>query len=46
MKREEILPFMTTWTELEGTMLSEIERQIMHDLAYTWHLKTGGGESS
>ena len=36
IKRNEILPFATTWMELEGIMLSEIsqirERQLSYDL--------------
>ena len=32
---------VTTWMDLEGTMLSEIsrERQILYDLTYMWNLK-------
>ena len=33
IKRNEILPFVTTWMELEGIMLSKIrERQLSYDL--------------
>ena len=38
IKKNEILPFATTWMELEGIMLSRIrERQISYD--YT-HMRT------
>ena len=38
IKRDEILPFATTWMELEGIMLSEIrERQKSYDFT---HMKT------
>ena len=40
-KKGEILPFVITWMLLEGIMLTEIgrERQILHDITYTWNLK-------
>ena len=31
----ENLPFVSTWMELEGIMLSEM----MHDITYMWNLK-------
>ena len=40
IKKKEILPFATTWVDLEGIMLSEIsqaERDILDDLM--WNLK-------
>ena len=38
IKKNEILPFATTWVELEGIMLSEIrERQISYDFT---HMRT------
>ena len=40
--KNDILPFETTWMELEDIMLSEIsqrERQILHDFTYIWNLK-------
>ena len=43
-KRKEILPFATTWMDIEGIMLSEIsqteKRQILYNLTYVWNLKT------
>ena len=42
IKKSEILPFATTWMDLEGIMLSEIsqtgKRQIPHDFTYMWNL--------
>ena len=42
IKRNEILPFAATWTDLEITIRSEVksnrERQI-YDITYTWNLK-------
>ena len=35
IKKNEILPFATTWMELQGIMLSEIrERQIPYDFTH------------
>ena len=44
IKKNEILPSATTWMNLEGIMLSEInkwdrERQIVYDATYMWNLK-------
>ena len=42
IKKDEILPFATTWMDLKGIMLSEInqrERQILYDVTYMWNLK-------
>lgn len=41
-ERNEILPVVTTWMDLEDTMLSErsqAERQISHNFYYMWNLK-------
>ena len=43
IKKNEILPFATTWMDSEGIMLSEIsqtEREILYDVTYMWNLKT------
>jgi len=32
------LPFVTTWTHLEGIMLSEMSQTILYDLTYMWTL--------
>ena len=42
MKKKDILPFTTTWTNLEGIMLSEVsqKKDKVHDLTYTWNLNT------
>ena len=40
IKKSEILPFATTWMELEGIMLSKIrERQISYDFTHMWNLR-------
>ena len=41
--KNEILPFVATWMDLEAIMLSEIsqtERHILCDITYIWNLKT------
>ena len=39
IKRNEILPFAATWTDLEGIMLSEIsQRKILYDITYMYYL--------
>ena len=43
IKKNEILPFATTWLDLEDIMLSEIsqtEKQILYDITYMWTLKS------
>ena len=43
IRKNEILPFETTWIDLEGIMLNEMsdrERQILYNLTYMWNLKT------
>ena len=40
--KNEILPFATTWMDLEDIMLSEMsykERQMPYDFTYMWNLK-------
>ena len=45
IKKNEILPFATTWMELEGIMLSEIrERQISCDFTHIRTLRCKTGE--
>lgn len=43
MKKEDVLPFATTWMNLEHIVLSGIqshkERQVLHDITYMWNLK-------
>ena len=42
IKKNLILPFATTWMDLEDTMLSEmsdIEKQILYDITYVSNLK-------
>ena len=43
IKKNEILPFATTWMDLEGIMLSEIrqakEGQTLYVVTYMWNLK-------
>ena len=41
IKRREILPFVMTWMDLEGIMLSQtLLHENICDLNYTWNLKT------
>ena len=37
IRKNEILPFATTWMELEGIMLSEIRERQIHDFT---HMRT------
>ena len=43
MRKKKILPFATTWMDLEGIMLSEISQKekdkYCQDLTYMWNLK-------
>ena len=41
IKKNDILPFATTWLELESIMLSEIvrEKQIPYDVTHMWNLQ-------
>ena len=43
IKKNEILPIVTTWIDLKGIMLSEInqdrERKMLYDFTYMWNLK-------
>ena len=41
-RKQDILPFATTWMVLEHVMLSETnqtERQVLSDITYMWNLK-------
>ena len=39
-KRNEIIPFATTWVDLELIILKKLcQRQISYDVAYMWNLK-------
>ena len=44
-KKNEIMPFASTWMHLEILILSEVrqkrERQIPYDITYVWNLKYG-----
>ena len=43
IEKNEIMPFAATWTDLEITILSEVnQRQISYDIAYMWNLKKNG----
>jgi len=46
IKKDEILPFVTTWVDLGGIMPGETdgERQIPHDFTYMWNLNNKTNE--
>ena len=45
IKKNEILPFVMTWMDLEGIMLSEMsEKDMLHDFTYMWNLKNQANE--
>ena len=39
MKKNEILPFATTWMEMKGMMLSEISQRKIYDFTHTQNLR-------
>ena len=40
IKKSEIMPFATTWIDIEIIILSEVsQRQISYDIAYMWNMK-------
>ena len=41
IKKNEILPFATTWMNLGSVMLNKSDRgkQILYDFTYVWNLK-------
>ena len=44
-KKNEIMPSITTWMDLEIIMLSKVrERQILYAIAYMWLLKYSTNE--
>ena len=49
IKKNEILPFATTWMDLEGIMLSDMshrERQILYNFTSMWNLKNETNEQT
>ena len=43
IKKNKVLPFGTTWMDLEGIMLNKMsgrERQIQYGFIYVWNLET------
>ena len=48
IKKNEILPFATTWMDLEIVILRKVssgrERQISYDIDDMWNLKSGTNE--
>ena len=49
-KKNEILPFVTTWIDLEGIMLSEISQtdkdKFLYDFTFMWNLKNKTNEQT
>ena len=39
IKRNEIMPFATTWMDLEIIILSEVRLRQICDITYMWNLK-------
>ena len=39
VKKNEILPFTTTWIVLEGIMLSKIGHSVKYDFIHMWNLR-------
>jgi len=47
--KNEIVPFMTTWIDLEGIMpraRREREGQILHDFIYMWNVRNKTNEQT
>ena len=46
IKWDEILPFATTWMDLEGIMLSELSEKdkMLYFITYMWNLKNKAHE--
>ena len=47
MRKNEILPIVTTWMKCEGVMLSEkrqMDKDILYDLTSTWNIKKPNSE--
>ena len=42
LKKNEIMPFVPTWMDLETLIISELsQRQTTHDITYMWNLIKG-----
>ena len=50
IKKNENLPFVTAWIDLQGIMVSEIsqwdKRQIAHDFTHGWNVKNNINEQT
>ena len=50
IKKDKIMPFASTWMELQILTVSEVSQkrkmQIPHDITYMWNLKYGTNELS
>ena len=45
IKKNEIMPFATTWMDLETVILSEVsQREILYDITYMWNFKNDTNE--
>lgn len=38
IKKNDILPFPTTWMDLEDIVMKKADRQILYDNTYMWNL--------
>ena len=44
VKKNETMPFATTWMDLEIIMLNDVGKTIPYNITYMWHLKYGTNE--
>ena len=44
VKKKKLLPFATTWMDLEIFTLSEVSQRDKYDILYMWNLKSNTNE--